>query len=364
MNPLFDSLAKQKIILVCGTGGVGKTTISAALALHLARSGKKVGLVTIDPAKRLAAALGLENLASSPRSIESVFFSRKNFPRFSGSISALMYDPKDTLEYFVESTGGPELLAKMKANNVYSIIASSFSGTHEYLALTKLHELVHRFDFDTVILDTPPARHTLDFLETPERLATFFDDSVFQWFLPNPKSKSLFERLRARGTHSAFALLEKVTGAGVLSDFLKIAPHLHALKGAFLDRQREIQKLLRSQEAGVLYVSTGVALAGREFSVFLRETKEQRLQTLGVVLNRSHAKLASPEISSKDWDRLPAAVQKNLTLNRSLYQVEKSNVADILVGKRFPFVSLPELGQTGDPLDAIVELSDGMGSAE
>jgi anion-transporting ArsA/GET3 family ATPase len=360
MSALLENLAKQKIILVCGTGGVGKTSVSAALALRLARKGKRVGLVTIDPAKRLAAALGLENLASDPRLIDEVFSKRAGIGPIKGTLSALMYDPKDTLERFVESTGGRELLDKMKANNVYNIIASSFSGTHEYLALTKLHELTTKFDFDTIILDTPPARHTLDFLDAPERLATFFDDAVFQWFLPNPQSKSFLERLRARGTRGAFSVLEKVTGAGVLSDFLKIAPHLHDLKGQFLKRQSEIQALLRGQNAGVLYVSTGIAIAGREFSVFIRDTKQHHLQTLGVVLNRSYERLVDGGLSDIDFSTVPEPVRRNLDLIQSLYQVEKKNAASLGSGKRFPFVSLPELGQTRDPLDAIVELSDGI----
>src|SRR3989338_8915495 len=286
---MSENLAKvletKHVLVVCGTGGVGKTSVSAALALAAAMRGRRVGLVTTDPAKRLASALGLTKLDAIPKRLDSQI-ERALGKKMPGSLSALMFDAKDALDRFVEATGGKELLTRMRANNIYKILAGNFSGAHEYLALEKLYELEASGKFDLIVLDTPPARHTLDFLDAPDKIAAFFDDRIFQWFLTDPRSGGILERMRARGTQVALALLERVTGEGVLRDFTRLAPHLHALKSAFVARQSKIQAILASEASCAIFVATGLTLPQRDFHSFCGDAIRRELRPAGLVVNR------------------------------------------------------------------------------
>ncbi len=339
-------LSSKKIIVVAGTGGVGKTSISAALAIAAAdKLGIRVGLVTIDPAKRLASALGLNKLETKPKSI-SAQVEKALERKLSGSIHALMFDPSQTLDSFVKSTGGKELLEEMKRNQIYQVIASNFSGLSEFLALEKLHELETTGSYDLILLDTPPARHTLDFLDAPDRIASFFDDRIFQWFLTKPSSTRLIERLRARGTKAAFQLLEKITGEGVIRDFMRIAPHLKLLKDSFLERQGKIRHLLTGEESGAVFVTTALQLSQRDLSAFWQDAKKRNLQPLALVLNRSLRDIAPTSVNQAEAKLDPEFFE----LYRSLRKIVKiEELRTISVKEQFPgdypVVIVPELLQ-------------------
>lgn len=341
-------LQSHKLLLFCGTGGVGKTTLSAATALKGALLGQRVALVTIDPARRLASALGLEGLASEPQDITN-FVQKSLGQKITGTLTAMMLDSQDTLERFLVTIGGKEILKDFHVNNLYQVISGNFSGTHDYLAMEKLYELHTSGKYDLIVLDTPPARHTLDFLDAPERIASFFDDRIFVWFLTDARSTGITEKLRATGARAALSLLEKITGEGVINDFIRLAPHLYKVKNAFVERQSSIQKLLRSPKAGALFVSSPTDLARGEAEPFLKDAARQDIRILGFIVNRSLAHLCATTAPKA----LPAYDQIC-----SLVAEEERNIRRVReLAKQSSVVILPEMDEDIHNIRGLYELS-------
>lgn len=334
------ALADKKIILCCGTGGVGKTTTAAALALKMAMEGKKVALITIDPALRLATSLGLSSLSNEPQCIDSVI--TKSIGKPKGSLSALMLHSQATFLDFIEEIGGQSLKKKFAASELFSTVTGSFGGAHDYFAMEKLYKLHSSKEFDCIILDTPPARHTLDFLDAPDLIAKFFDDRIFSWFLVDAASSSFFERMRAKSTKAALDLLEKVTGGGVIADFVSIAPHIKQVKDAFVTRQKEVQALLTSSEAGALFISSPTDLEKGEAKPFLADARDKNVEILGFFVNRSLQSLTATEI--KDWSEIPPEARKNYENLKLLAKEEKKSLSFLqeIAGSSKIIHTLPE----------------------
>jgi anion-transporting ArsA/GET3 family ATPase len=337
----------KKILLLCGTGGVGKTTLAAAFAVKAASQGKKVALITVDPAKRLANALGLNTLESEPQDLDI-----RSLGKNTGSLAALMLDSQATLENFLEKAGGKTLRDQFKESELFRIISDNFGGTHDYLALEKLYSLSQDDRFDTIILDTPPARHTLDFLYSPERIGRFFSDTIFQWFLVDPRSHSLRERLRAKGTSAALQLLEKLTGEGVIHDFIRLAPHIQKVKTLFVERQNAALAQLRSPHAGAYFVTAPFELRRTEAEPFLAETRRQGITVRGGIINRSLAHLQVEK--EVDAPASVLAIYRNLDI---LIEEEKKNVAILqkLMGKTITLV--PEQNRDIHSLPSLLDLA-------
>ena len=328
-------LSSRKMILCCGTGGVGKTTTAAALALAAAMDGAKVGLITIDPAKRLATSLGLKKLSHNAQCIDAEITKAVGKPK--GSLSALMLDSENTFYQFLEEVGGKEVRSKFAESELFSVIAGNFGGAHDYLAMEKLYEMERSGNFDLILLDTPPARHTLDFLDAPEMIGKFFDDRIFSWFLTDPSSNSLGEKLRAKGAKAALGVLEKLTGSGVIRDFAQLAPHIQQVKTAFVARQTKVKELLTSKEAGAIFISSPMDISRGEVKPFLQDAKNKNMEILAFVLNRSLAHLIKrgkipegPEIARENYQNLKFLVEeeeKNSTIlkemakNRALFTI-------------------------------------------
>ena len=172
MATLRELVEQRRILVCCGSGGVGKTTTAAVLALEAARAGRRAVVVTIDPAKRLADALGLEGLTGTPSRIEG------DWP---GELWALMLDTKSTFDdLVVENASSPEQGERILTNRFYRNISGALSGTQEYMAMEKLYELNQRTEFDLVVVDTPPTRNALDFIDAPRRLTRFLDHRLFR----------------------------------------------------------------------------------------------------------------------------------------------------------------------------------------
>lgn len=356
MKPLLS----KRVIVCCGTGGVGKTTTSAALALRAALEGKRVCLITIDPAKRLATSLGLKSLQGDPQNLDSHI--AKAIRKPSGSLSALMLDSQDTFYRFLEEIGGEEVRDKFRASNLFGIIADTFGGTHDYFAMEKLHELESSGDFDLLVLDTPPARHTLDFLDAPDLIARFFDDRIFSWFLTDPRSESLREKLRAKGAKAALVVLEKLAGEGVIRDFVSLAPYIQKVKTAFVERQGKIRALLTSKDAGAVFVSSPTDLARGEAKPFLVDAEEKGIRILAFILNRSLAHLA-PEPSPTGLAKAPKDVQQNYRRLRFLVEDEEKNLTLLkeLAGRGRGILTVPELETDVHDLASLHQLSRHLG---
>ncbi|HEX5851667.1 MAG TPA: ArsA-related P-loop ATPase, partial [Solirubrobacteraceae bacterium] len=194
---LWARLSDKRVVVCVGAGGVGKTTTSAALALGLAARGRKVAVVTIDPAKRLASALGLRELAGEPVRIDATTFARAGL-RVEGELWAMMLDAKRTFDDIIARLAPDERAREeILANPVYRELSTAVAGSHELSAIAKLYELYEEHDFDTIVLDTPPSRNALDFLSAPTRLLGFLEGRALQVFLA---PGGLTARLFGRGT--------------------------------------------------------------------------------------------------------------------------------------------------------------------
>jgi anion-transporting ArsA/GET3 family ATPase len=353
----IQKILGKKMVICCGTGGVGKTTTSAALALRGALEGKRVGLITIDPAKRLATSLGLEHLSDEPQNLNK-HIEKALGKKISGSLSAMMLDSENTFYRFLEEVGGKEMRERFAESTLFEVIAGNFGGAHDYLAMEKLYKLNASGEFDLLVLDTPPARHTLDFLDAPQLIAKFFDDRIFSWFLTDARSNGIAEKLRAKGARVALSVLERLTGEGVIGDFVALAPHIQKVKAAFVERQSEVRDLLTSKKAGALFITSPSDISRGEAKPFLADAKEQGIEILAFIVNRSLAHLA-PEEEPRGIASAPVAVAENYRHLRFVVEEEEKNLKIVkdLAGKTCPVIRVPELEEDIHDLPSLLQLA-------
>ncbi|MGZ3693139.1 MAG: ArsA family ATPase [Bdellovibrionota bacterium] len=354
----LKKILEKKMIICCGTGGVGKTTTSAALALRAALEGKRVALITIDPAKRLATSLGLEHLKDEPQNLNK-YIEKALGKKVLGSLSALMLDSENTFYRFLAEVGGEDMRNRFAESTLFEVIAGNFGGAHDYLAMEKLYKLDASGQFDLLVLDTPPARHTLDFLDAPDMIAKFFDDRIFSWFLTDPQSGGIAERLRAKGARVALSVLEKLTGEGVIGDFVALAPHIQKVKSAFVERQGKVRELLTSKQAGALFITSPSDISRGEAKPFLADAKSKGIDILAFIVNRSLEHLA-PEKEPRGLVSAPAAVAENYRNLRFVVEEEEKNLKLVkeLAGKLCPVIRVPELEKDIHDLPSLLQLAE------
>jgi anion-transporting ArsA/GET3 family ATPase len=354
----LEFLNGKEMVICCGTGGVGKTTTSAAIALQGALEGKRVGLITIDPAKRLATSLGIDGLKADPQSLDAYVEKAVGKGKLKGSLSALMLDSESTFYKFVKDVGGRDVHERFKESTLFEVIAGNFGGAHDFFAMEKLYELHASQKFDLLVLDTPPARHTLDFLDAPDLIAKFFDDRIFAWFLTDPRSKGIAEKLRAKGAKVALGVLEKLTGEGVINDFVSLAPHIYKVKNAFVERQGKIKELLTSKRAGAIFVSSPTDLSRGEARPFLKDAEAKGIHILAFVVNRSLRHLA-PEAEPRGLRSAPAAVAENYRRLRFLVEEEEKNLRLLKeLARSRPVLTAPELEEDVHDLRGLLALAE------
>ncbi len=277
---------REKRVLVCvGAGGVGKTTTAAALALGLALRGRKVAVVTIDPARRLASALGLEELPSEPRRIAPELFAEQGI-EIEGELWAMMLDAKRTFDELIARLAPDEhTREEILANPVYRELSTAVAGSHELSAIAKLYELHEEHDFDTIVLDTPPSRNALDFLDAPNRMLGFLEGRALQVFLA---PGGLTARLFGRGTALVFAIFARVTGVDMLGDLSVFFRSLTGVIDGFGERTRGVSALLRSPDTTFLIVTSPEVEPARE-ARFLANRLQAAGMALGeLIVNRVH----------------------------------------------------------------------------
>jgi anion-transporting ArsA/GET3 family ATPase len=277
----------DKRVLVCvGAGGVGKTTTAAALALGLALRGRKVAVVTIDPAKRLAAALGLAELPSEPRRIEQALFVEHGIP-MQGELWAMMLDAKRTFDELIARLAPDEHARdEILANPVYGELSTAVAGSHELSAIAKLYELYEEHDFDAIVLDTPPSRNALDFLDAPNRMLGFLEGRALQVFLG---PSTLTARLFGRGTALVFSIFARVTGVDMLGELSRFFRSLSGVIDGFGERTRSVAALLRAPQTTFLIVTSPEVEPARE-ATFLADRLAAAGMPVGeLIVNRVHA---------------------------------------------------------------------------
>ncbi|WP_067440820.1 ArsA family ATPase [Nocardioides jensenii] len=299
VDALLDNPATE-IIVCCGSGGVGKTTTSAALALRAAERGRKVVVLTIDPARRLAQSMGIESLDNTPRPVRDIADSP-------GSLDAMMLDMKRTFDEVVENQATPEKARQILENPFYIALSSSFAGTQEYMAMEKLGQL-HRDAkksgaYDLIVVDTPPSRSALDFLDAPERLSSFLDGKFIRLLLAPARGPA---RIMTAGFGLITSALTKILGATVLQDLQMFVAAFDTLFGGFRQRAQKTFELLQADGTAFLVIAAPEPDALREATYFVDRLRGEQMPLAGLVVNRASMKPES-ELSA---DEAMAAVER------------------------------------------------------
>jgi anion-transporting ArsA/GET3 family ATPase len=280
-----ELLAGKRVCVCGGSGGVGKTTTSAAVALGMAAEGAKVAVVTIDPAKRLANALGLEELANEPRRVARRRLNGAGI-EMRGELWAMMLDPQRTFDELIDRVAAdPERAAEIKANRVYRELSTAVSGSQEFTAVAKLYELDRDGDFDLLVLDTPPSRNALDFLDAPGRLTSFLEGRALKAFI---RPTGVGMRLFGRGAAPLLAGLRKVTGVDLIGDLSTFFGLLGDMTEDFSARARQVEQMLRAPTTAFVLVTSAQQAAIDEAIWFRRTLEESGLPFAGVIVNRVH----------------------------------------------------------------------------
>jgi anion-transporting ArsA/GET3 family ATPase len=274
---------RTRIIVCCGSGGVGKTTTAAALGLRAAERGRQVCVLTVDPARRLAQAMGLSSLDNTPRLIEGVD------DEAGGSLHAMMLDMKRTFDEIVEAHADPARAAQILANPFYQSLSSSFAGTQEYMAMEKLGQLRRSDEWDLIIVDTPPSRSALDFLDAPERLGRFLDGRLIRLLTSPVKATRPLTRVLNVGFSVMTGALTKLLGAQVLRDAQTFITAFDSMFGGFRERADATYRLLQAPGTSFLVVAVPEPDALREASYFVERLDEERMPLAGLILNRVHS---------------------------------------------------------------------------
>jgi anion-transporting ArsA/GET3 family ATPase len=286
LEPLLEG---KRMVICAGSGGVGKTTTAAAVALGLAERGAKVAVVTIDPARRLANALGLDALSNEPHRVE--------LDGLDGELWAMMLDAKRTFDDLIERLA-PDARTRDEVfgNRIYQQLSSAVAGSQEFTAIAKLYELDQSGEFDVLVLDTPPARNALDFLDAPGRLTRFFQGRAIRMFL-RPAG------ILGRGTGLVFSVLRRVTGVDLLRDLSSFFRSLGGMIDGFTERARRVGALLEDPATTFLIVSAPRHDPVEEAIFFHRKLRDAGMPFGGLVVNRVH---------QPPSDALPEAVASGL----------------------------------------------------
>jgi len=286
-DSLRPLLSGKQIVVCVGAGGVGKTTVAAAIALGFAREGQRVLCITIDPAKRLADSLGIGAMSTEEQRVSPELFTNAGLPA-AGELTVLMLDTKRTFDDLVRRhASSPEVRDRILQNRIYSYVSTSLAGTQSYMAMEKV--LLVRQDprFDRIVLDTPPTSNALDFLDAPERLIEAIDSAAMRWLVQTFEKSGRFSlNLVARGVAFVLRGIGRLTGKGFLEHLAEFVVELNELFGGFRERAAAVAKAFRSPDLGYVLVTSPAPAAIDEVSFFAARLREQGMHPDAVVVNR------------------------------------------------------------------------------
>ncbi len=283
VDRLLDN-PRTRIIVCCGSGGVGKTTTAAALGLRAAERGRHVVVLTVDPARRLAQSMGLTSLDNTPRLVPGA-----TPEGAAGSLHAMMLDMKRTFDEIVEAHSDPDRAAQILANPFYQSLSSSFAGTQEYMAMEKLGQLRKADEWDLIVVDTPPSRSALDFLDAPQRLGRFLDGRLIRLLsAPTKVGGRAYLKVVTAGFNMVTGVVTKVIGAQVLRDVQTFVAAFDTMFGGFRERAEATYRLLQAPGTAFLVIATPEPDAIREASYFVERLSADQMPLAGLVINRVH----------------------------------------------------------------------------
>jgi anion-transporting ArsA/GET3 family ATPase len=361
---LLKHLKGKRVCICLGSGGVGKTTTSAALALGLAARGQKVAVVTIDPAARLASALGLDRLSGEPRLIDPALLAEQGV-QCEGELWAMMLDSKGTFDEIVGRLAPDDReREQILANPIYRELSSAVAGSQELSAMAKLYELRHERDFDVIVLDTPPSRNAVDFLETPARLLGFLEGRALRVFL---SPGGLAARVFGRSTGIVFAIFARVTGVDMLSDLSTFFRSLSGILDGFKDVTKGVSELLRDPTTTFLVVTSPEPEPAREAEFLAERLASRDMSRGGLIINRMHfdglgessadevQELLTPDLG----EHLARRVAGNLADFDVLVQRDRETVAHLSreLGEREPIL-VPHLDEDVRDVAGLAQLAE------
>jgi anion-transporting ArsA/GET3 family ATPase len=375
-------LAAHRIVVCVGSGGVGKTTTSAALAVHAASTGRRVLCLTIDPAKRLAQSLGLDELHGSEQAVAPELFAEYGLP-LHGSLSAMMLDMKRTFDDLIAGhASSPEQRDRILGNRLYQYVSTSLAGTQEYMAMEKLHAVRHDERFDLIVLDTPPTTNALDFLDAPQKLVGAIDSPVMRWFVEQLESASGFG-IMGRGAAFVLKGLGRFTGMEFLQNVGQFVTELNSLFGGFRERAKSVYEDLKGKEVAFVIVTSPSPLTVAEAIYFTRKLREYGIEPKAMVVNRVHA---APEVGAADPEELREELAQFLTARGfannpdTLLRGLESATEDALtmarrdlqglkrlrksVGDDLPYVEVPAFDRDVHELGSLARLSEYLVSSQ
>jgi anion-transporting ArsA/GET3 family ATPase len=343
---------ERRVIVCCGPGGVGKTTVSASFALEAARRGRRACVVTVDPARRLADAMGIESLPNEPVEVPGAW---------AGTLHAVMLDAKTTFDELVERYARTtDQAAAIKANRLYQNLTGGLSGTQEYMAMEKLYELTGSEDFDIVVVDTPPTRNALDLLDAPRRLTQFLENRLFRALMA-PTRLSL--RALHLATQALLKTISRVAGAEIVQDAVTFFQAFQGMEVGFDERARAVRELLADPKTAYVIVTSPRVDALEEAEFFASRLDERNVRTAALVVNRIHprfgpADLALPEAPA--GTALGVLTDNVRILDAAADEEERSFAELAAITWPAPLARVPLLGTDVHDVDGLVAVADAL----
>jgi anion-transporting ArsA/GET3 family ATPase len=344
-------LARKDVCIVAGSGGVGKTTTSAAIALGMAARGKRVAVLTIDPARRLANSLGLPELGNEERRVEA---------DVDGELWAMMLDSKRTFDELVE-WHAPDAQTRdaVLGNRIYKELSGAVAGSQEYMAMEKLHELHQEGRYDLLVLDTPPTRSALDFLDAPKRLSSFIDSRSLQLFTA-PGFLGL--KILGRGTGVMFSVIKRLTGIDLLEDLSEFFRSFGDMSKGFRERAERVNDLLADSRTAFLLVTSPRRDAIEEAGWFHNRLLDAGLPFAGAVVNRVQPPIkasAADDLDELIGQELARKVERNLEDYVRLAERDQANLADLRtrLGRK-PMIQVPQLDHEVNDLEGLARMNE------
>ena len=320
-------LETHRVVVCVGSGGVGKTTASAALAVHAATTGRNVLCLTIDPARRLAQSLGLQELHGAEQQVSPELFASYGLV-CRGSLSAMMLDMKRTFDELVERHATSDAQRqRILANRLYQYVSTSLAGTQEYMAMEKLHAVRHDARFDLIVLDTPPTTNALDFLDAPQKLVGAIDSPVMRWFVDTLQAAPGLG-LVSRGAAFVLKGLGRFTGAEFLQHVGQFVTELNDLFGGFRERAKDVYEALKGDDVAFVIVTSPSPGTVAEAIFFSRKLREYGIVPRAMVVNRVHAAVPAYDERGPSRDALASELQR--------YWPDSANVTSVASGQAGP----------------------------
>ena len=360
---LTDILRNHRFVILGGSGGVGKTTLSAALALRMAELERRVLVLTIDPARRLADALGVSLEGNNEREITAQVLKEEGIS-LPGSLRAMMLDMKNTFDSMVKKASpSPEIRDRILANRYYQHLSTSVSGSQDYMAVEKLYELEGRKDLDLVVLDTPPTRSALEFLSAPSRVVNVLEGGIIKMAVRPYLSlgRKAFRVLGKQGEILAVAA-ERLVGAEILREIAELALDFEGILEIFKTQAEKVQALLRDPQTIFFIVTRPRSDILAEAKTYRDRLREAGIPFGGFLVNRIAYHYSGPDQQFSGWEAdLPGGIREKLLQNASEFQArrrtEEETVARLLKKGEDPIFLIPELEEPVHSLKGLVQLA-------